>query len=111
MSARNVLDENSGFITVIKNENLTDGFLGGRKCSNRLRRLSEHNLPARGFCFQRWDEVIANHVGYSTRASPLPFTTSPMSQALCFCDLMNFSTASALSAATMATIPIPMLKT
>ena len=61
-------------------------------------------------------------VFYSTRASPLPFTTSPMSQALCFCPsfaellrrvdaLMNFSTASALSADTMLTMPIPMLKT
>ena len=58
---------------------------------------SEPNIPI--ICF------------YSTRASPLPFTTSPMSQALCFCDLINFSTASALSAETMATMPMPMLKT
>jgi ATP-dependent RNA helicase RhlE len=48
---------------------------------------------------------------YSTRASPLPFTTSPMIQALCFCALMNFKTSFALSADTIETMPMPMLKT
>lgn len=49
--------------------------------------------------------------GYSTRALPVPFTTSPMSHALCFWLRMNFSAASACSADTTATMPTPMLKT
>src|ERR1700693_607068 len=34
---------------------------------------------------------------HTTRASPLPFTMSPMIQAWCFCARMKFSAASALS--------------
>jgi cytochrome d ubiquinol oxidase subunit II len=48
---------------------------------------------------------------YSTRASPLPLTTSPISHALCFCARMNFKTSFAFSAETIATMPMPMLKT
>jgi len=47
----------------------------------------------------------------TTREMPLPLTISPMIHALCFWLLMNFSTASALSAETMLTMPMPMLKT
>ena len=50
-------------------------------------------------------------IRYTTRATPPPFTTSPMRQALCFWEWMKFNTASAWSAATMATMPMPMLKT
>ena len=45
------------------------------------------------------------------RTLPRPRRTSPMIQARCLRLRMNFKTASALAAATMATMPIPMLNT
>ena len=48
---------------------------------------------------------------YTTRLSPLPWTTSPITHAACFSALIALSTASAWSAATMMTMPMPMLKT
>ena len=48
---------------------------------------------------------------YSTRERPVPVTTSPMCQALYLAFLMSARTASALSAETMAVMPMPMLKT
>ena len=77
-------------------------------CATTLRRLTLRS--ATGFS-QRENHCPQSDARQTTRASPLPLTTSPMRQASCFCDWINFSTASALSAATMATMPMPMLKT
>ena len=46
-----------------------------------------------------------------TLAWPVPLVTSPMIQAVCFVPRMYWSTVSAWSAATMVTMPTPMLKT
>ena len=48
---------------------------------------------------------------HTTRAAPGPLTTSPINHASCFWARINLRMASALSAATMATMPMPMLKT
>ena len=59
------------------------------------------------------DRVLwnSNIIRQTTRASPLPFTTSPMSQAFCFWARMNFNMVSAWSPETMRVMPMPMLKT
>ena len=57
-------------------------------------------------------QVMEGRCGlYSTRQTPVPFVISPMIQALCFSARITLSTASVCSSETMATMPMPMLKT
>ena len=56
-------------------------------------------------------EAVLGVPTQTTRASPVPLTTSPMIQALCLVALMARKISSARSAATMAVMPMPMLKT
>ena len=74
---------------------------------NKLIRAASHA--------NRYDLVILASAAWTffqdILATPPPFTTSPMSQACCFCARMNFSTASAFPPATMMVMPMPMLKT